>query len=361
MGKKEPKKAVSKSQRRLFGWAKACVEDKEKDCPKGIRKLGKNFKKEYPKDLDKMASTKEKGLPNKKENVNMNMNNYIKSFSNYKSKPTYINEEFIGRALKGVFNKVRNKFAMELSKNIGSAKKVKVLIDKYEQELDNLNNEYYNSLTELLDTYKAIKQAEEDGGEVSKLKEEMEEKKERMQKAEKILDKQKEVLKEKFDIQFKEIIREEKNPKIKQYINLEKIDMMQRMLANEMENIQKEVGFDKDDIEGSDFLQSILNKKTEEAKRYDEMQGKVEDALKKIDKKEESGETTISDEDIESLEVGDEIEYEIRTGGSKGDLNSAEVTDGGSDDIEDDELRVKVIDSENVITIKKDAIKTIKK
>lgn len=70
MGKKDVKKAVSQSQRNLFGWAYACAKDdsNKKDCPENITKLGKKFKEKYPEDLKSMAKTKHKGLPKKKKN-----------------------------------------------------------------------------------------------------------------------------------------------------------------------------------------------------------------------------------------------------------------------------------------------------
>jgi hypothetical protein len=65
-------KAKSKSQRRLFGWAYACANNPKKDCPKNIKNLGKKFKDNYPEDFKGLATTKEKGLPNK-----------IKKFENF--------------------------------------------------------------------------------------------------------------------------------------------------------------------------------------------------------------------------------------------------------------------------------------
>ena len=68
MSKDNPMVAQSKSQRRLFGWAKACVDNKTDNCPTKIKKLGKTFKEKYPDDLKSLAKTKHLGLPNKKKN-----------------------------------------------------------------------------------------------------------------------------------------------------------------------------------------------------------------------------------------------------------------------------------------------------
>lgn len=69
MPKSEPMKAKSKSQRRLFGWAYSCLKDKEKDCPPNIKKLGKKFKEKYPEDFKGLATSKQKGLPEKVKKV----------------------------------------------------------------------------------------------------------------------------------------------------------------------------------------------------------------------------------------------------------------------------------------------------
>ena len=45
--------------------------------------------------------------------------------------------------------------------------------------------------------------------------------------ADKIYDQQIELIKKKFDIKFQEIVDDEKNPKIQNYITLKKIEMQQ--------------------------------------------------------------------------------------------------------------------------------------
>ena len=87
MPKKKPKKAKSKSQRRLFGWAYSCSQGEKDDCPENIKKLGDKFKEKYPEDLESMAKTKHKGLPNKKKSKKKdNKTNEVLSFSEFKKK-----------------------------------------------------------------------------------------------------------------------------------------------------------------------------------------------------------------------------------------------------------------------------------
>lgn len=98
MPKKEPKKAKSKSQRRLFGWAKSCVDGKDGDCPENIKKLGKKFKEKYPEDLESMAKTKHKGLPKKvkkksKKSKRSKKTNEVLSFSEFKKMINYVYKE----------------------------------------------------------------------------------------------------------------------------------------------------------------------------------------------------------------------------------------------------------------------------
>ena len=257
---------------------------------------------------------------------------YIKSFENYKIEN--LNEEFIGKAIGSLFKSVRNKMALQLSKNIGSAKKVRSLIDQYEKELDSLNKNYYDALKQLMEVYKSSKDEE---GDLSK---ELEDGKKKMERAEKLLEKQKVNLKKKFDLEFNKIIKEEKNPNIKHYINLEKTDMMQRQLEKEMENIKSEVGFDESDVEGSDFLTSILNKKKKEAERTKEIQNKIEQELKKPSKEEKT------DTEEATYEEGQEIVYKMD--GGQGDENKATVHSDQSG-LEEGQIRIETENNPEVI------------
>lgn len=62
---KKNKKATSKSQRRLMGWALACKQGKTDNCPSNVKKVIKSFD-QFEGDLESMAKTKEKKLPEKK-------------------------------------------------------------------------------------------------------------------------------------------------------------------------------------------------------------------------------------------------------------------------------------------------------
>jgi hypothetical protein len=82
------KKAKSKTQRRLFGWAYACSKGEKDDCPENIKKLGDKFKEKYPEDIESMAKTKHKGLPEKVKKSKKT--NEILSFIEFKKMINYV-------------------------------------------------------------------------------------------------------------------------------------------------------------------------------------------------------------------------------------------------------------------------------
>lgn len=54
--------STSKAQQKLFGWALACKRGESKHCPVNVKKLADSMSEE---ELEKFASTKHEGLPDK--------------------------------------------------------------------------------------------------------------------------------------------------------------------------------------------------------------------------------------------------------------------------------------------------------
>lgn len=201
---------------------------------------------------------------------------YIRNYNNYK-KHNKLNEEFIGK----LFKKVRSKFAVGLSKKLGSAKDVKKVIEDYKSELQKLAEEKKQKLKIIVE----LEKSKAEGGDVS---EQIDKAVEAYKKSEDVYKKQKDNLKEKFDLQFQKIVKEEKNPVIKDYIKLEKIEMVSKLLQQEMEDLNKEMGITKKDIESSEILQNIINSSKKELEKTQKLKEKVEkSAQEEIDKNRE--------------------------------------------------------------------------
>lgn len=132
MTKKEPKKAVSKAQRNLFGWAYACAkDDSKKDCPENITKLGKKFKEKYPEDLKSMAKTKHKGLPKKIKNEKMKWIKSRKIFERAEKEQLYDGtwgDTYIGQLFGWIGRRIISKIA---------SKRIEKLVDKLNNVVNN--------------------------------------------------------------------------------------------------------------------------------------------------------------------------------------------------------------------------------
>lgn len=179
---------------------------------------------------------------------------YIKSFEGYKKKET-INEEFIG----GLLKKLKNKLSLSFSKNFGRAKDADKLMDEYKNEIINSSNKK-NEILKQYATY--IKENEEiDPKKTAELNK-------NYLAAESIYKQQVEISKQKFDIKFNEITEDEKNPKIKNYIQLKKLEMQQEILTNELNTIFVELKLDDEIVNSDPNFKNIV----------DSIQGKIKEA-----------------------------------------------------------------------------------
>lgn len=196
---------------------------------------------------------------------------YVRTFESFKnSKKESINEEFIG----GLFKNLKNKLSLGFSKMFGSASKVEKLMEEYKKEVMTAWTKKKDALLAVGKFQKAIK----DGGEENK-----EEYVKLVQNLKTISDnyqKEKELIKKKFDIRFSEIIKEEKNEKIKNFINLKKIEMEQDLLQQESNAILGDAGLKEEDIKGNKELEEIMKGITDKVKQSQEAQQQQTDALK---------------------------------------------------------------------------------
>mgnify|MGYP000751541977 CR=1 FL=1 len=144
-------------------------------------------------------------------------------------------------------------------------------------------------------------------------------------------EKQLELAKQKFDIKFKEVVDDEKNPKIQSYINLKKIEMQQELLATETKSILTDSGLSEEEAKKDEYLQSILTDIQTKMTTSEKLAGEEK---KKLDAKVE--EKTDDKKDGESVEYkdGDKIKYNMKDGGE----NQGEIIG-----IEGDIVKIKTL------------------
>lgn len=156
---------------------------------------------------------------------------YIRNYNSFR-KSQSVNEEFIGKAFKNLIGKIKKKASIALSKKIGSAKEIDKLIENYKEA-------YMKNATEKMEAKKKIVEFEKQiasGGEENEDK--RKELKSNFEDLKDALEDQKKVLKEKFNQQFKDILKEENDDRVKSYIKLKKLEMAQEIAARELKMIQ---------------------------------------------------------------------------------------------------------------------------
>jgi hypothetical protein len=196
---------------------------------------------------------------------------YIKTYESFKSsnKVEKVNEEFIGKLFQGL----KNKLSLGFSKMFGSSSKVEKIMEEYKKEIISAQEKKKLSLKSLGDYFKAVK----DGGEKDAAK--IKELKGNIDTADKNYQEQVKLIKQKFDLKFNEIVKEEKNDKIKNFIQLKKIEMQQELLQEEMKAILGE-DLKADDIDDPEFKAIIegIQKRTQDSQKAAEDQKKALEA-----------------------------------------------------------------------------------
>lgn len=287
---------------------------------------------------------------------------YIKSFEKHRKKET-INEEFIG----GLLKKLKNKLSLSFSKSFGSANEVTKLMEEYEKKVFDLSQIKIKILS---DYAKYIKENEEvDPKKTAELNKKYE-------AADNNFKQQVDLEKKKFDIRFNSIIADEKNPKIKEFIQLQKLEMQQRLLSAELNSVMDTLSEEEikaistTDANFNKIIDSIQSK----MKKSEEQIQTVSNSLKdNTEKKDESSYVSIEEKDMEKVKSdkgfeesafvkgevkfkdGDKVTY-WSTGMVDGkEVGKAKENKGIyiSEDLEDKEkIKIKVLDDSG--NVKKD-------
>lgn len=183
---------------------------------------------------------------------------YIKGYNNY------VNESLLGNLIKGI----KNKFSLSVSKMFGSAVEIAKLMDSYKKERMTKMIEKKAAINKYTDYIKSLKSGEEkDQDKINQLVEDI-------KKATLNFDKQSDLIRKKFNIKFDEIIDEEKNKKVRNYVNLKKIEMEQELLNNEISLLLTDSGLTEEDRKNNPELNNLLNQIEIKLKKAEEMEQK---------------------------------------------------------------------------------------
>ena len=201
---------------------------------------------------------------------------WIKTFESHRNSEK-VNEEFIGKLFQGL----KNKLSLGFSKMFGNAAAADKVIEEYKKEILQAQAKKKEALKAFGDYFKSI----QDGGEKDQNK--INELKKNLESSTKNYDEQVKLIKQKFDIKFKDVVDDEDNKKIQNYIQLKKIEMQQELLAEENKSLLADGGLKLEDIKDPEFKKMIeeINKKMQDSQKMVEEQKNI------LEKKDEGGES----------------------------------------------------------------------
>ena len=193
---------------------------------------------------------------------------YLKEYNQFvKDNEESVNEEILG--LGKLFKGLKTKMSLGFSKMFGSAAEVAKLMDAYKKEIILAGSKKKVALSAYATYIAGVKNGgDQNPAEAKKLEA-------NIKAATANYDKQLELIKQKFDIKFNEIIKEEDNEKIKNYITLKKIEMQQELLEEETKILLTDAGLTEEDVKSNPAFMAMLktiNDKADGAKKLAEEQ-----------------------------------------------------------------------------------------
>ncbi len=190
----------------------------------------------------------------------------IKTYSEFKS--SRVNEEFLG----GLFKSLKNKLSLKFSKMFGSAKKADEVIDDYKKEIFLAHDKKREALKQYGTYLKSSKETGETDDNKSK------QLVKNIEVATKNYNNEIDLIKKKFSIKIEEVIKGESNQKIKNYIELKKIEMMQELLSRETNSLLSDSGIDDDKIDDP-YFNKMISELKKKISNTEELSKKQRDAL----------------------------------------------------------------------------------
>lgn len=245
---------------------------------------------------------------------------YIRTYESFKNKSKQsVNEEFLG----SLFKKLKNSLSMGFSKMFGSAADVDKIIEEYEKEL----KEKLAPSIKAYSNYATLNKRLKDGDITEEdAKKEMDNELNNIKKETGIYEKQKEIIKNKFNLRIKDAIEDEDNKKIKNYVNLKKLELQQRLIQYEIKEISDQTGLSEQELNN-------IKKISEKLKKDKEI---IVDIQKK--QKEESNAIENKDEEKPEIKEGDTVEYKSEKDETKTFTNKVKS-------VSEDEVEIETTDS----------------
>jgi len=195
---------------------------------------------------------------------------YLKTYKSHKK----MNEEFVGGLFKKMKKMAMEKISMKFAQMFGTAKEADSVMEEYKKEVIAKQNEKMKALRAYAEYVKTTtEEGESDEKKMAELQNNFAESKTNYES-------QLKMSKEKFDIKLNQIVSEEKDKKIKNYILLKKIEMQQELLNRELSLINDEVGLSEEQLKGDSNLQAIIDEVHEAAKKNAAMEKEQRMALK---------------------------------------------------------------------------------
>lgn len=271
-------------------------------------------------------------------------NRYIRTQEEFKA----VNEYFIGKAIKKAVKSLKNKASKSFSKKYGSIKELEKALDKYKASFEDLLKKEMQMETNFLE----LEKERVDGKDVSS--EDLKKAKANSDKMKKLVAKQKDVLKAKYNKIFSQIAKDEKDESVKDYIDLRKHEIAEEILAIEMKMIQ-DIDIDQEDIKSSEILNNRLSEIEGQMKSVQNGISGLQDKLENSKEEEVHKEYDEYDEEKE-IEKKEKTDYvpgsDINYLKKDGEENSAKISDNQSD-VASDMVRVVTDNNEDGFIIKK--------
>jgi hypothetical protein len=201
---------------------------------------------------------------------------YLKEYNQFiKDKEESVNEELFG--LGKLFKGLKNKLSLGFSKMFGSAADVTKLMDAYKKEIILAGAKKKAALSAYATYIASVKNGgDKNDAEAKKMEA-------NIKTATANYDKQLELIKQKFDIKFGEIVKEEENEKIKNYITLKKIEMQQELLEQENKVLLTDAGLTEEDVKGNPVFMAMLKNINDKAVGAQKMADDQKKALESKD------------------------------------------------------------------------------
>lgn len=278
---------------------------------------------------------------------------WVKDFENFKKNDKQsnknINESFLGALFKGLKN-----LSKSLAGKFDNSGKIDKIIDEYKSEILSKMEEKLKAIKEYGEYIKSTKtdNKEIDNKEIKRLEK-------NKQDTEKSFDQQLNVIKQKYNKKLREELKNSDDKKLRNYVNLKKLELQQEILQKETEALLP-TGLKEEDLKGTE-LENKLKQTKEDLEKAKKGAEKEEEIIKEDDLDSEEGgfdvEAALSDENYNwenspyldyEFEEDDKIKYFSKS--NEGETNAIVISDLG------DKLKVKTIDGDNEIEINKKAI-----